>query len=187
MGREQLHVVLVSLVSESDPNYATYDAVLSVETDHTGFNLDACNHFNTDQIKVVVHGQFAYPLPEFLKLVERHRVGTDQLEGEQCADGSFLVRRPVRYQVRTQQHISPDATLPAPPTIAKLIAGSEDQDQSASVGMSEQRSSNKNVTQEWVRDLREAMQKLWPRSEDGTRFMWVSADLDPSLVLPSSV
>jgi lactate dehydrogenase-like 2-hydroxyacid dehydrogenase len=87
MGREQLHVVLVSLVSESDPNYATYDAVLSVETDHTGFNLEACNHFNTDHIKVVVYGQFAYPLPEFLKLVERHRVGTDQLEGEQCADG----------------------------------------------------------------------------------------------------
>lgn len=177
-ARRTMDAIFVTLESESLPAHPKYCRALLAETDHTEVIKNAHVHFRTDKLEVVHTGEFVITLKELLQQCEQRRTGaTNKVLGEQPSEEGVFVTRTARYMLQTNPHISPDGTLPAPATIAKEDGESDDEGNPASTGVSAPRKSNKKPSPTWLKQLRLAAQKLYPRSPDGSRFLLVSAEI----------
>ena len=118
----------------------------------------------------MLDGDCNIPLEEYLTMVELRRSGQDEDIGDFSVEGSIMTVRASVVIHPSQLHISPEATLPAPQTVAKATT-SQQNDSTATT--SQPNRSNKQPTLPWHRYCGDALMKYWPRDPDGRRFMLV--------------
>ncbi|KAL3134717.1 hypothetical protein ABBQ32_007720 [Trebouxia sp. C0010 RCD-2024] len=125
----------------------------------------------------MLEGDCNIPLEEYLKMVELRRRGEEDEDiGDLGVEGSLMtVRACVVIHPASQLHISPEATMPAPPTVAKATTSQQNDSTATTSQPTDRRRSNKQFTQPWHRFCTTALMKYWPRNPDGRKFMLVSA------------
>lgn len=101
------------------------------------------------------------------------------MDGEVDVDGMVSVTATVKVITgKSANDTSPDATMPAPMTIARADPNQNRETMTANTSSrTALKSGNKAQTQPWHRLCRTFLKLLYPHTEDGQEYLLVSADL----------